>query len=134
KDFSLGMDYGKALAKAGQVAKAESIYTELMRLYPNKGEISQALKDLSARNTMDEGGYEALADGKGSYRDILKDKDQAVALEQENRQVKTDDVSDRLIQEYEERVPKEPKNLKLLRTLSELYAQKKDFDRAIEYG
>src|SRR5205814_1506984 len=27
----------------------------------------------------------------------------------------------------------EPKNLKLLRTLSELYAQKKDFDRAIEY-
>src|SRR5882672_10954333 len=72
KDYSLSMDYSQALAKAGQIPKAESILTELARAYPNKGEINQALKDLSARNTMDEGGYEALADGKGSYRDILK--------------------------------------------------------------
>src|SRR5947208_15715841 len=83
---------------------------------------------------MEEGGYDSLADGGGSYRDILKNKDQAVAMEQENRQVKTDDVADRLIKEYEERLPKEPKNLKLLRTLSELYAQKKEFDRALEYA
>src|SRR5205814_1312047 len=132
-DYSLNMDYGKALVAAGQVAKAETVYTELMRLHPHKGEIAQALKDLSARTTMEEGGYEALADGTGSYRDILKDKDQALALEQEGRQVKSDDVSDSLISEYEERLPREPKNLKLLRTLSELYAQKKQFDRAIEY-
>jgi len=134
KDYSLSMDYSQALAKAGQIPKAESILTELARLYPNKGEINQALKDLSARNTMDEGGYEALADGKGSYRDILKDKSQAESLEQENRQVKSEDVAERLIREYEERIPKEPKNLKLLRSLAELYAQKKDFDRAVEYG
>jgi len=134
KDMDLNMDYGKALAQAGQVAKAESVYAELMRIYPHKGEIAQALKDLSARKTMEEGGYDSLADGGGSYRDILKNKDQAVALEQEGRQVKTDDVADRLIREYEERLPKEPKNLKLLRSLSELYAQKKDFDRSLEYA
>jgi len=134
KDYSLSMDYSQALAKAGQIPKAESILTELARHYPNKGEVNQALKDLSARNTMDEGGYEALADGKGSYRDILKDKGQAESLEQENRQVKSEDVAERLIGEYEERIPKEPKNLKLLRSLAELYAQKKDFDRAIEYA
>src|SRR5438105_4545128 len=134
KDYNLTMDYGRALAKSGQVAKAEATYMELMRLFPQKGEISQALKDLSARTTMDEGGYDALADGTGSYRDILKNKGEAVALEQENRQVKTDDVADNLIREYEERLPREPKNLKLFRSLSELYAQKKDFDRAIEYA
>src|ERR1051326_1155898 len=134
KDLDLNMDYGKALAQAGQVSKAETIYAEMMRLYPHKGEIAQALKDLSARKALDEGGYEALADGGGSYRDILKNKEEATALEQEKREVKSDDVSDRLIREYEERVTKEPKNLKLLRSLSELYAQKKEFDRAIEYG
>src|SRR2546423_1158260 len=134
KDYDLNMDYGKALARAGQGDKAEAVYTELMRLFPHKGEIAEALKDLSARTTLNEGGYEALADGTGSYRDVLKDKDKAVALEQEDRQVKSDDVADRLIQEYEERLPKEPKNLKLLRTLSELYSQKKDYDRAIEYA
>jgi len=134
KDFNLGMEYGKALVQAGQIAKAEALYEELSRLYPAKGEINQALKDLSARTTMKEGGYDALADGTGSYRDILKNKGEAVALEQASRQVKTDDVADNLIREYEERLPREPKNLKLFRSLSELYAQKKAFDRAIEYA
>ncbi len=82
---------------------------------------------------MSEGGYEALADGTGSYRDALKDKDEAVKLEQEKREVKTSDVSDRLIQEYEARLANEPKNLKLLRNLAELHGQKKEFDQALEY-
>jgi tetratricopeptide (TPR) repeat protein len=133
KDFDLTMDYGKALAAAGQVSKAESVYADLLRAHPGKGEVAQALKDLSARKTLQEGGYDALADGKGSYRDILKNKDEAVALEQEKREVKSDDVAARLIREYEERLPKEPKNLKLLRSLAELYSQKKEFDKAIEY-
>ena len=95
-------------------------------------ELAQALKDLSARKTLDEGGYDALADGTGSYRDILKDKEEAVSLEQQNRQVKTEDVAERLIGEYEARLKTEPKNLKLLRQLAELYTQKKQFDRALE--
>jgi tetratricopeptide (TPR) repeat protein len=91
------------------------------------------LKDLSARKTLDEGGYEALADGSGSYRDILKDKDEAVSLEQQNRQVKSEDVAERLIGEYEARLKTEPKNLKLMRQLAELYTQKKQFDKALSY-
>ncbi len=133
KDYNLAMEYGQALTQLGQIEKAEAVYSELLRTYPNKGEIAQALKDLSARKTLDEGGYDALATGTGSYRDILKDKEQAVTLEQENRAVKTEDVAERLIQEYEERLPKEPKNLKLLRSLAELYMQKKNYDRALEY-
>ncbi len=133
KDYDLSMQYGRALAAAGQPAKAEVVYSDLARLYPNRGEIMDALKDLSARTTLSEGGYEALADGKGSYRDILKNKTEAEQLEQEKREVKSDDVADRLIAEYEQRLLKEPKNLKTLRSLAELYAQKKDYDRAIAY-
>lgn len=133
KDFDLSMQYGKALAAAGQAAKAEVVYTDLAKAHPNRGEILDALKDLSARTTLDEGGYEALADGKGSYRDILKNKSEAEQLEQEKREVKSDDVAQRLISDYEQRLPSEPKNLKLLRSLAELYAQKKQFDRAVEY-
>ncbi len=127
------MAYGQALTVAGHIDKAEAVYAELLRLYPTKGEVAQALKNLSARKTLADGGYEALADGQGSYRDILRNKDEAVSLEQQNRTVKTGDVADRLIREYEERIPREPKNLKLLRSLAELYSQKKDFDKAIEY-
>ena len=83
KDYDLTMAYGQALAAAGQVSKAETVYEELRRAHPTKGEISDALKNLSARKTLNEGGYEALADGTGSYRDILKNKTEAVQLEQE---------------------------------------------------
>src|SRR5688572_22537920 len=100
KDFDLSMQYGRALAAAGQPAKAETVYTDLVKAHPNRGEIMDALKDLSARTTLNEGGYEALADGKGSYRDILKNKAEAEQLEQEKREVKADDVSQRLIAEY----------------------------------
>jgi tetratricopeptide (TPR) repeat protein len=133
KDKEIGLRLGAALARAGQPARAESIYTELQRAYPNDTSIGQALKNVSASRTMSEGGYETLAGGEGSYRDILKDRTEAVSLEQEHRQVKSDDVATQLIQEYETRLPQEPHNLKLRRNIAELYVQKRDFDRALEY-
>jgi len=128
------MQYGEALRQAGEITKAENHYSEMLRVFPHKPDVAQALKNLSARKTLDEGGYDALADGQGSYRDILKNKEEAVQLEQEKREVKSDDVADRLIREYQQRLITEPKNLKLLRSLSELYSQKKEFDKALEYA
>jgi tetratricopeptide (TPR) repeat protein len=133
KDRDVAITYAKALAASGEVGRAEKILADLYRSFPTDNDLAQALKDLSARKTMDEGGYEALADGKGSYRDILKDKEEAVLLEQQNRQVKTEDVAERLINEYETRLKAEPKNIKLLRQLAELCTQKKQYDRALSY-
>ena len=105
---------------------------DLLRDNPNDGDLSQALKNLSARKTLDQGGYGALEDGGGSYRDILRNKTEAASLEQEKRVVKTEDVTERLIGEYEARLHTEPDNLKLVRSLAELYTQKKQFERALE--
>jgi tetratricopeptide (TPR) repeat protein len=133
KDADLLSELAEAYARVGNVAKAESVYSDLLRADPQNPNLAQALKNLSARTTLEQGGYDALAGGTGSYRDILRNKDQAVAIEQENRQVKTDDVADRLIGEYEARLATEPDNLKLYRNVAELYLQKKEFDRALEY-
>lgn len=132
RDRTIALRLAEALAAAGQIPRAESILVELQRSAPNDAGVTDALKNLSARRTMDEGGYENIADGKGSYRDILKDKQEAVALEQANRQVKTD-VTAELIAEYEKRLRTESSNLTLLRQVAELYAQKKEFGRALEY-
>jgi tetratricopeptide (TPR) repeat protein len=133
KDRAIRLELAEAYTKINQIAKAEAIYGEMLRANPNDAEVAQSLKNLTAVRTMDEGGYGALASGEGSYRDVLKDKDEAVALEQEKRQVKTEDVADRLIQEYEDRLKTEPRNLKVLRNVAELYAQKKDFDHSLEF-
>jgi len=133
KDKALAMQFAKALGRAGEQVRAEKILTDLQGTHPNDLEIAQALKDLSARRTLDEGGYEALADGTGSYRDILRNEQEAVSLEQEKRVVKTEDVAERLIAEYEARLQNEPHNLKLIRSLAELYTQKKRFAEALAY-
>ena len=132
-DREVAIKLGQALAGAGQSDKAERILGELASTFPNDPEISKVLKNVSAKRTLSEGGYEALGDGTGSYRDILKDKEVAVSLEQEKREVKTEDVADRLIAENEARIAAEPNNRRLLRATAELYTQKKQFDKALEY-
>ena len=132
KDKDLAIEFAHAVSAIGEGSRAEKILMDLLREMPNDGDLKMALKDLSARKTMDEGGYGALDGGGGSYRDILKDKKEAVSLEQEKRVQKTEDVTERLIGEYEARLQTEPNNLKLIRSLAELYTQKKQFDRALK--
>jgi tetratricopeptide (TPR) repeat protein len=136
KDRNLAIDFARALAAAGDVSEGENnrgekILMDLLRETPNDGELSQALKNLSAHKTLDQGGYNALEGGQGSYRDILKNKQEAVSLEQEKRIVKTEDTTERLIGEYETRLQTDPNNLKLVRSLAELYTQKKKFEQAL---
>lgn len=133
KDRDVAIRLANALGEIGEAPRAERILSELLRNSPGDNELAQALKNLSARKTLDEGGYEALADGSGSYRDILKDKKEAEALEQENRQVRNEDTVERLIREYEARLAREPNNLKIVKDLGQLHTQKKHFDRALEY-
>jgi tetratricopeptide (TPR) repeat protein len=132
KDKALVIEFADAVAASGGHASvAEKFLDDLIRSSPYDPDLLQAQKNLSAHKTLDEGGYGALEDGKGSYRDILRNKEEAVSLEQEQRSQKTEDVTLRLIEEYETRLITEPNNLKLLRSLAELYTQKNQFPRAL---
>jgi tetratricopeptide (TPR) repeat protein len=131
KDKPVIIRYANALADSGETARAEQLLSDLARQMPADPEVSKALKNLSARRTMDEGGYDALADGKGSYRDILRNEAEARELEQEKRVVKTEDTAARLMAEYEARLKVEPDNWKLVRSLAELYTEKHRFEEAL---
>lgn len=133
RNKDVAIQFANSLAENGDAKLGETILTELYRTNPTDNDLAQALKNISARNTLSQGGYESLADGEGSYRDILKNKAEAISLEQQNRQVRTEDTADRLIREYEARLANEPRNAKLLRDLGDLYGQKKQYDRALEY-
>ena len=99
KDKEIGIKFGEALIEAEQTAKAEKILKDLAAEYPQDQDLYQAYKNASAKHTMREGRYDTAESGEGSYRDSLRNKDEAVRLEQEQRQVKTDDVAELLIQE-----------------------------------
>jgi len=132
KDKAQVIEFANAVAETGGNATvAEQFLDELIRTSPYDPDLLQAQKNLSAHKVLDEGGYNALADGSGSFRDILRNKEEAVSLEQEKRVHKTEDVALRLIEEYETRLITEPNNQKLLRSLAELYTQKNQFPRAL---
>lgn len=133
KDKEIGIKFGEALIAAKQTAKAEKILKDLAAEHPKDPELYQAYKDASAKHTMREGRYDSAESGDGTYRDSLKDKDQAVRLEQEQRQVKTDDVADQLIQDLLNQLEANPQNIKVLQKVAELYTQKNDLVEASAY-
>jgi tetratricopeptide (TPR) repeat protein len=133
QDRKLAENLADTLLAVGQKARAERILRDLVRAHPGDPVLNEKLKNAMASRTLSEGGYETLGEGTGSYRDIIRDKQEAVSLEQEGRAVKDVDVATRLIAEYEARVPQEAGNLRLLRQIAELSAEKKDFDKAAEY-
>ena len=130
KDKDINIHFAEALGKIGEVKLAERLLIELRAALPNDPDVHQALKNSSAARTLGEGGYKEIGKGDGSYRQILRNEDEAKGLEQENRVQKTEDVTERLIGEYEARLQAEPNQPKLMRSLAELYTEKKRFDKA----
>lgn len=130
-DREAALRLARALIAAGQGPRADRILADLLAANPADLEVAQVYKDLGARRSLNEQGYAKLEGGGGSYRDVLRNEAEAVSLEQEQRVVKSGDVADKLIAEHEARLAAEPGNLKTLRTLGELYTQKRQFDRAL---
>lgn len=133
KDKEICIKFAEALGKTGEVKLAERILIELRTLMPTDPDVSQALKNSSAARTLGEGGYQEIAKGDGSYRQILRNEEEAKSLEREQRAQKTEDTSERLIREYETRLRNEPNQPKLMRSLAELYTQKKQLDVALSW-
>jgi tetratricopeptide (TPR) repeat protein len=131
KDQDVIHELAQAYAAAGETEKAGEKYDELLRLRPHDMKLAEEYKNLTARATMTEGGYDNIG-GQSSYRDIMKDQGEAVKLEQEQRQVKTGDVAQRLLVDYEKRLQEDPTNVKLMRTIAEMNVQQKNYDRALE--
>ncbi|MGC3957043.1 MAG: hypothetical protein QM813_03490 [Verrucomicrobiota bacterium] len=133
KDKNTTIQFAEFLGQIGEVKLAERVLIDLRAAHPTDPDVNQALKNSSAARTLNEGGYHKAEEEGSSYRDILRNEAEAAALEQEQRVQKTEDGNDRLVREYESRLQTEGHNPKLLRSLAELYTQRKMFDRALEY-
>ena len=130
-DKETALRLGEALVAAGNARRAEDLLKDLNREHPNDPDLIQALKNATAKRTLGEGGYEKIADGDGSYRDILRDENEAVRLEDEQRSAKGDESIHRLAAEYEARRKTEPGDLDNLQRLADLYRGADDVEKAL---
>lgn len=130
-DRGVAMRLAQALVAAGQVQRADKIYSDLLAANPSDLEVARAYKDLGASRTIHEKGYAEFGKADASYRDALKDTQEAVSLEQESRTLKAGDVADRMRADLEARLAKEPGSTKILRSLAELLTQNGQFNDAL---
>ena len=112
-----------------QPSGAKDCYAAVAELLPNDQVAIKNLKDAAALDTMKAGGWN---DMKSDFRSKLKDKKEAILLEQQAKSVKGDSDIDTLIASRLMEIQREPQNMNFRRALADLYVRAERFDDALK--
>lgn len=112
-----------------QPGGAKDCYAAVAELLPNDQVAIKNLKDAAALDTMKAGGWN---DMKSDFRSKLKDKKEAILLEQQAKSVKGDSDIDTLIASRLMEIQREPQNMNFRRALADLYVRAERFDDALK--
>src|SRR5205823_601041 len=127
RDVKVLHDLGRLYRQLGDHEEEVEIYNQISAINPLDAEAFRLGKDASAHASMKRGGWTQAE----SYRDLIKDKEIAISLEQQARIRLTGDALDQQIAETYARHQSEPANVDLARRLGALNEQKQDFQAAI---
>jgi tetratricopeptide (TPR) repeat protein len=122
-------ELGRLYHRYEQSDKAVEIYNRISEMDPADLEAVKLGKEAAARASMKAGGWTEAE----SYRDLIKDKEVAVSLEQQSRMQRTGQSLEEQIVETFALHEAEPENLDLVKWLGALHGQKEDFDGAIAW-
>src|SRR5438445_1503206 len=128
RDVKLLHELGQLYHQTGQSEEEAFVYNLISEIDPLDATALRLGKDASARASMSTGGW-AQAE---SYRELIKDKDLAVSLEQQGRVQLTGEALDQQIAELKARQKIEPQNIDVVRRLGALCEQKGDIQVALE--
>ncbi len=128
KDIALLKRLGSLYMELNETHKGRECFESIVNLRPNDPEAIKAFKDATALDTMHSGGWSSA----GSYRDVMKDAQEATRLEQQAKAVKTSSDVDDLINETLSKIRNEPDNINYRRHLADLYTRAQRYDEALE--
>lgn len=120
---------GEAWLAAGKPTEALKIADEMLAARPVDGDAQALMRKASVAQTVGKNKWEA----QSSYREKLRDEEEAVSLEQASKVVTADAMTQRLLDEALARVAKEPANLNHYRTVAQLYRQAGNFEQALTW-
>ena len=130
KDTKTMHELAKLYMENERPSKAGDVYGKILEINPNDLAAVKGGKDAAAAASMQRGGWERE---ETTYRDLIKDKDQAIALEQQARVYRGDDMIDFLLGELSEKYIQDPENLDTARRIAELYEEKNDLENAVTW-
>ncbi len=129
RDVKVLYELGRLLQELGQNDEAVEVYNRITAIDPLDAEARRLGKDASARASMKTGGWTQAE----SYRDLIKDKEAAISLEQQSRMKLSGEGLDRQIAEAQKRHEADPNNVDVVRQLGMLNEAKEDFGAAIDW-
>jgi len=123
---------GDLYVEAGATKDGLACFEKLAKLKPQDPEVVRKLKDAMALNSMAKDGWTEAADTGGTFREMVRDTEEAVTLEREAKAVKSDRDADSLIANALAKIEAEPENINYYRSLARLYTQKHAYDEAVQ--
>jgi len=129
RDVKVLRELGRLHHAMGQSEEEVEVYNRITEIDPLDAEALRLGKDASARASMTTGGWTQAE----SYRDLIKDKEAAVSLEQQSRMHLSGESLDRQIAEAYAHHEAEPRNVDLARRLGTLHEQNDDIESAIAW-
>ena len=113
----------------GDSEREVEIYNRISAIDPADAAAVRLGKDASARGSMKSGGWGSAE----SYRDLIKDKEASISLEQQSRMKMSGESIDQQITETYAKHQEEPQNVDLARRLGTLNEEKGDLDTASQW-
>jgi tetratricopeptide (TPR) repeat protein len=129
RDLKVLYELGRLYHEMGHSDQEVEIYNQINTIDPLDAQALRLGKDASAHASMKRGGWTQAE----SYRDLIKDKEEAISLEQQSRLRLTGEALDQQIAEAYARHKVEPTNVDLVRRLGALNEQKEDFEASIRW-
>lgn len=127
RDVKALHELGRLYHELGENDQEVEVYNQIIEINPLDAEALRLGKDAAAHASMKSGGWTHAE----SYRDLIKDKEMAISLEQQNRMRLTGESLERQIAETYARHKDEPGNVDIAQRLGALNEQKEDFEAAI---
>jgi len=127
RDVKILHELGRLYHELGENDQEVEVYNQVIEINPLDAEALRLGKDAAAHASMKSGGWTQAE----SYRDLIKDKEMAISLEQQSRMRLTGESLERQIAETYARHKDEPGNVDIAQRLGALNEQKEDFEAAI---
>ena len=129
RDTKVMHDLARLYHDLGDSEREVEIYNRITAIDPADAAAVRLGKDASARGSMKSGGWGSAE----SYRDLIKDKEAAVSLEQQSRMQLTGESLSQQIAESYAMHEAEPQNVDVARRLGSLSEQRDDLEAAIAW-
>jgi tetratricopeptide (TPR) repeat protein len=116
KDTKVLHELGEIYLSLEQNDKALEVYNRIGQVNPGDLVAIKKAKDVAAMATMKSGGWETAK----SYRDLIKNKDEAASLEQSNRTFKDVATIDSQLSELSSKYESHPQSVDVVRQIAQL--------------